>query len=139
MSTKDEILARINEALADRPQTAPPPRDYHRTLEPGTDVVELFAQRAADYRATIHRTDAAGLSAAIAAAAGGHRLAVPAGIPPAWTAGLDTVADDPPLRNADLDGVARLFVTVPSGGVCWRQSSLVDPRDPVINADRQPP
>ena len=106
MSTKDEILARINEALVDRPRTAPPPRDYLRTLESGTDVVELFARRAADYRATIHRIDAAGLPAAIAAAALGHRLAVPAGIPPAWTAGLDTVADDPPLRNAELDGVA---------------------------------
>jgi len=106
VSTKDEILARINEALVDRPRPATPPRDYHRALDPGTDVVELFAERAADYRATIHRTDAAGLNAAIAAAAAGRRLAVPAGIPPAWTAGLDTVADDPPLRNAELDGVA---------------------------------
>lgn len=106
MSTKDEILARIREALADRPQTASPPRDYHRTLDPGTDVVELFAQRAADYRATIHRTDAAGLPAVIAATAGGRRLAVPAGTPPAWTAGLSTIADDPPLPNADLDAVA---------------------------------
>jgi L-lactate dehydrogenase complex protein LldG len=100
---KDEILARIRDALVDRPQPAPPPRDYQRTLDPGTDVVELFAERAADYRATIHRTDAAGLSAAIAAAAGGRRLAVPAGTPPDWTAGLATVADDPPLGTRALD------------------------------------
>ena len=105
MSTKDEILARINEALVDRPRPATPPRDYHRALDPGTDVVELFAERAADYRATIHRTDAAGLNAAIAAAAGGRRLVVPTGIPPAWSAGLVTVADDPPLTRTQLDAV----------------------------------
>jgi len=105
VSTKDEILARINEALVDRPRPATPPRDYHRALDPGTDVVELFAERAADYRATIHRTDAAGLPAAIAAAAGRRRLAVPAGIPPAWIAGLDTVADDPPLDTRALDQI----------------------------------
>jgi L-lactate dehydrogenase complex protein LldG len=102
---KDEILARIREALVDRPRPAPPPREYHRALDPGTDVVELFAERAADYRATIHRTDAAGLGAAIAAAAGGRRLAVPAGAPPAWTAGLATVADDPPLGTRALDQI----------------------------------
>jgi len=51
VAAKDEILARINEALVDRPRPATPPRDYHRALDPGTDVVELFAERAADYRA----------------------------------------------------------------------------------------
>jgi len=100
---KDEILSRIRDALIDRPRPAAPPRDYHRALHPDTDVVELFAERAADYRATIHRTDAAGLNAAIAAAAGGRRLVVPTGIPPAWSAGLVTVADDPPLTRTQLD------------------------------------
>lgn len=105
MPAKDEILARIRDALVDRPRPATPPRDYLRALDPGTDVVELFAERAADYRATIHRTDAAGLNAAIAAAAAGRRLAVPAGIPPAWTTGLATVADDPPLDTRALDQI----------------------------------
>jgi L-lactate dehydrogenase complex protein LldG len=100
---KDDILARIRDALIDRPRPAPAPRDYHRELDPGTDVVELFAERAADYRATIHRTGTTGLPAAIAVAAAGRRLAVPPGIPSGWTAGLATVADDPPLTNAQLD------------------------------------
>jgi L-lactate dehydrogenase complex protein LldG len=103
VASKDDILRRVRDALADRPRPAAAPRDYHRALDPGTDVVELFAERAADYRATIHRTDPAGLPAAVAAAAGGRRLAVPAGIPPDWIAGLDTVADAPPLGTADLD------------------------------------
>ncbi len=103
VTSKAEILGRIRRALGDRPAPVTTPRDYQRTLDPGTDVVELFAQRAADYRATIHRTDPAGLPAAIAAAAAGRRLVVPAGIPPGWTTGLDTVTDEPPLSNAQLD------------------------------------
>jgi L-lactate dehydrogenase complex protein LldG len=100
---KAEILARIRHALTDRPAPVTTPRDYHRTLDPGTDLVELFAERAADYRATIHRTDPEGLPATIAAAANRRRLVVPAGIPPGWTTGLDTVTDEPPLSNTQLD------------------------------------
>jgi L-lactate dehydrogenase complex protein LldG len=103
VDSKEEVLRRIRDALADRPEPAPAPRDYRRTLPPGTDVVELFAQRAADYRATVHRTGPADLPAAIAAAAGGRRLAVPAGIPSGWTTGLATVADDPPRSTQELD------------------------------------
>jgi L-lactate dehydrogenase complex protein LldG len=103
VDAKGDILARIRHALADRPPPAPAPRDYRHTLDPGTDVVKLFAQRAADYRATIHHTDPAGLPAAIAAAAAGRRLAVPPGIPAGWTAGLTTTADQPPLTNHTLD------------------------------------
>jgi L-lactate dehydrogenase complex protein LldG len=103
VDAKHDILARIRDALVDRPVPAPAPRDYRHALDPGTDLVELFAERAADYRATIHRTDAAGLPAAIAAVAAGRRLAVPAGIPAAWTTQVETLADDPPLTNQTLD------------------------------------
>jgi L-lactate dehydrogenase complex protein LldG len=102
-NARTEILGRIRRALGDRSDSVTAPRDYHRTLDPGTDVVDLFAQRAADYRAAIHRTDSAGLPAAIAAAAAGRRLVVPAGVPPGWTTGLDTVTDEPPLSNSQLD------------------------------------
>jgi L-lactate dehydrogenase complex protein LldG len=102
---RQEILARIRHALADRPRPGPVPRDYSRASDPGTDVVELFAERAADYRATVQRTGADALPAAIAAAAGARRLVVPAGIPAGWIAGLDPVTDDPPLRTDQLDGV----------------------------------
>ena len=102
---RQEILARIEQALADRPRPVPVPRDYARVAAAGTDVVGLFAERAADYRATVEQTDAAGLAAAITAAVGGRRLAVPSGISAAWIAGLDTVRDDPPLGTAALDGI----------------------------------
>ena len=63
-----------------------------------------------DYRATVHRTTAVDLPAAIAAVLAAHsatRIAVPAGIPDAWLAGssAERVSDDPVLSHADLDGL----------------------------------
>jgi L-lactate dehydrogenase complex protein LldG len=108
MSAREEILGRIRAALADRPVPPAVPRDYRRAL-PGTDVVELFAERAADYRATVTTVAAGDLSAAIAAALrerGARRVVVPPGLPPQWLAeaDLEPLHDDPPLRLADLDG-----------------------------------
>jgi len=103
MSARDEILARIRSALADRPTPVPVVRDYDRSV--AGSVVELFAERAADYRATVTRVSDAELPAAVARAANGRRLAVPAGIAPAWIADIATVADDPPLTTAQLDGI----------------------------------
>ena len=105
MSAKDEILARIREALADRPEPAPALRDYHGALADGTDILALFVERAADYQATITQVSTAGLPEAISRAAGGRRLAVPAGVAAEWIAGLDTVTDDPPLTTGQLDGI----------------------------------
>lgn len=106
---RDAILARIASALADGPAEVAVPREYEQALDPAVDVVELFAERVADYRATVHRTDAAGLSDLIAEVLAGWgvgRLVIPAGIPEAWLAGLaglDRVADDPPLTVQELD------------------------------------
>lgn len=80
---------------------------------PGPDIdgVELFAERVADYRATVHRTAAASLPDAIAsllAMRGIRRIVVPSGLPGAWllaTVGVTAVRDDPPLSVAELDGV----------------------------------
>src|SRR4051794_10203357 len=63
-----EILRRIGAALADRPAPAPVARDYRRAARPGTDVVELFAENAADYKATVRRVTEAELPGAVAAA-----------------------------------------------------------------------
>jgi L-lactate dehydrogenase complex protein LldG len=100
---KAEILRRVTTALADRPRPQPAPRDYRRTLDPDTDLVELFAQRATDYRATIHHTTGADLSAALTEAAAGRRLATPIDVPPQWTNRLTTVPDDPLLTTTQLD------------------------------------
>ncbi|GAA3039267.1 LUD domain-containing protein [Kitasatospora albolonga] len=90
MSSREGVLARIRAALADvpadeRPEDVPVPRDHLRShLEPGRDRVDLFAERVADYRATVTRTDPAGLRDAVATALtrqGATRLAVPTGFP----------------------------------------------------------
>lgn len=100
---KSEILSRIRAALGPDPTPVTVPRDYRRSLPDGTDVVALFIERAADYRATITRTSAADLPAEIARAAAGRTLAVPADLPAEWVAGISAVTDDPPLADDELD------------------------------------
>jgi L-lactate dehydrogenase complex protein LldG len=101
------ILDRIREAFPDAPVTVEVPRDYRRATPPEVDVVALFAERVADYRATVHQSTAADLAETVAAAIGrrgARRLVVPAGVPDAWLSSTDVerVADEPPLSKADL-------------------------------------
>ena len=109
------ILGRIRDALADHPAPPAVARTYGRDGEPGTDVVALFAERAADYRSTVEIVDERDLPATIASmlrANGARRVAVPADLPEHWIGGAsaddgpdcDWLRDDPPLSVADLDG-----------------------------------
>jgi L-lactate dehydrogenase complex protein LldG len=107
---RSEILARIRAAFPDPPSDVAVPRDYRRTTPPGLDVVGLFAERVADYRATVHRATTASLAGRVAAALDGRRirrLVVPAGLPDAWLAAtpaaVERLTDDPPLSKAYLD------------------------------------
>ena len=107
-AARDEILARIRDALADGPPAVPVPREYRQTMPTGLDVVELFAERVADYRATVHRTTARDLPSAIAsvlAARGIRRLVVPDGLPVGWleASAAEPLRDDPPLTVHTLD------------------------------------
>jgi len=102
------ILGRIASALADAPEPVEVPRTYHRTTPAGVDVVELFAERVADYRATVHRAAPATLSAVVArvlADRGVRRLVVPAGLPVAWLTEVvaERIGDQPPLSHRELD------------------------------------
>jgi L-lactate dehydrogenase complex protein LldG len=101
-----EILGRVRSALGPGVAVPDVPRAYRGADAPGGgDVVELFCERVADYRATVRRVAAAELPAAVAAACaerGARRLVTPPGGPGALE-GLELVADEPPLTARDLD------------------------------------
>jgi L-lactate dehydrogenase complex protein LldG len=79
MSARDDILGRVRAALAGVPtayDVPPAPR-----IAEVPDVVGLFEERVADYRATVVRCAAADLPAEVAAALpGGARVVVPDGL-----------------------------------------------------------
>ncbi|MDT0446407.1 LutC/YkgG family protein [Streptomyces johnsoniae] len=114
MSSRDLVLGRIRRALADVPRTEEPadvhvPRDYLSTHAPA-DATEMLAEHLADYRALVHRTDAAGLPGLVAdllAARGAKTVVVPPGLPPEWLAatGAARVADAAETTARELDAV----------------------------------
>jgi L-lactate dehydrogenase complex protein LldG len=120
VSAREEVLRRIRTALADVPPTETPqdvevPREYLRSVPPGVDVLDLFAERVADYRATVRRVGTGELAAAVAEMLGDHgvrRLVVPADVPPEWLAAteVEVIRDDgtvttPDLSAPDLDAL----------------------------------
>ena len=133
MSGREEVLARIRAALADDGETAHPASTgpgsiqppstgpgpavdsggastgaQFRTrgdLEPGP-LLDLLAERLADYRALVRRAAPAELDAAVGASLadrGARRIVVPAGLDlPALPDGIEIVTDDG-LSAHDLD------------------------------------
>lgn len=126
MTGRDAVIARIAEALGDVPPTetadsAPVPRRY-RTSHASGDLVGLFAERAADYRATVIRTIEEAAPALIAdtlRGRGATRVVVPDDFPPtlltvpapARDAGPIWVGDSPPLSVETLDGADAVLTT----------------------------
>src|SRR5580693_4942194 len=130
-SARDEILTRIRTASG---PTAPAadvdaayaaiPRGYVRAHHDpaATDIVALFAERAADYRAVVEQVPEADLPAAIARALAAapaappadkseisRSLVIPDGVPDGWLTELpaeDTIVRDEPVLSArDLDKI----------------------------------
>jgi len=101
MSAREEILAAVRDALttAPEPPVAAVPR---RTPDPGLDVVALFAERVADYRAVVERCVPADLEARV-------RDALPEGarvvVPPDLDLEVPGSVVDRDLSAADLDAL----------------------------------
>lgn len=104
---RDEILGRIRAALRGTdgdpdPVVAPPGAG----APVGGSLVDHFAERVADYRATVVHCPPDGLASAVGAALPeGARVVVPAGLPEAVLAGIASPVVDDGLSAADLDAV----------------------------------
>jgi L-lactate dehydrogenase complex protein LldG len=102
---RDEILARVRQALADRPQPAPPARAY-RTAGSAEVDLDLFAARVREYGAAVVRSGPEDVPAQVAAALrrrAARRVVVPPGFPVEWEPEADLLRDDPRLTTGELD------------------------------------
>lgn len=93
------ILGRIRSALGSAPAARPIPRDYQRS-RPFPSVLDLFAERVADYRAVVDRSPDPVES--IRSRLAGRRIVAPADVPSSWLIPEVTWLHDP-LTFADLD------------------------------------
>lgn len=110
MSARDDVLARIRTALGDRPSPPPVARTY-RTVGSRLASAELFAERVADYRATVHRCEPVGVAALLGRLLSGP-VVVPSGFPEEWlTAVHDVRRDEPRLGVRDLDAMDSVLTT----------------------------
>jgi L-lactate dehydrogenase complex protein LldG len=108
VTAREEILRRVRSARGSTP-VPPSSRDYRLAgrLSPGSDAaLALLEDRLLDYRATVRRTDAAGLRQAVAEAltATGEvgPVLLPPQLPAAWAP--DGQPDDGTLTATELDG-----------------------------------
>ncbi|MFI6586553.1 lactate utilization protein C [Embleya sp. NPDC050493] len=109
------ILDRLRTALDDRPKPPPVRRTYRRERPAGLDVAGRFAERVADYEATVLRVhdtrDLLPAASDLLREAGVTRMVVPSGKKLAWLArlGVELVADSPALDHdtlGEIDAVA---------------------------------
>jgi L-lactate dehydrogenase complex protein LldG len=118
VSAREEVLGRVRAALA----AAPPapvtvPRGYRHAgtqQQAGDDaLVERLVDRLLDYKAVVHRCGEQELPETLVrvlAERGSTSVAVPAGVPGAWTDAFQAAdallvrRDDPPLGVDELDG-----------------------------------
>jgi L-lactate dehydrogenase complex protein LldG len=119
VNARDEILARIRTALVDVPGDETPedvaiPRDYRRSHADG-DIVTLFAERVADYRATVARVAAHGVADEIARFLGDRQPLVAPGFPDAWLPDPGWPRDEPAVDLDALDRAAAALTTAAAG------------------------
>jgi L-lactate dehydrogenase complex protein LldG len=108
VSARDDVLGRVRAALGPaRGQHVEVPRGYRRGLYAAGELLDVFAERVADYRATVTRVPPGRVKEAVEAAVAARnvgRLALAPGLDPAWWPGnCECVGDQPPLPVTELD------------------------------------
>ncbi len=132
MSARDEILARIRDALADAPappRAVPVPGPDHAAESAAASLLDLFAERVADYRAVVERCSddeveariAAALASLLADVPDGGRVVRPADLP--WP--VSGASPDPGLAGADIDAFDAV-VTAAAVGIARTGTVVLD-------------
>ena len=107
---KELVLKRVRAALAgSHPPAAPPPTFLRAATISHEEIVALFIEHAADYRADVRRVESDSAALAITARLrerGVRRLVVPVDFPAEWMPeGVEILSDaNGPLSHAELDG-----------------------------------
>ncbi|MBF9073134.1 LutC/YkgG family protein [Streptacidiphilus fuscans] len=133
MTARDTVLARIRAALADvpadeTPEDVPVPRDYRRDHAEGSDIVALFAERVADYRADVTQVSAADAPGAIAellTRRGVSSLVVPDGLPDVWLPDGPWAVLREPLSVPELEA-ADAVLTACAAGIAVTGTLVLD-------------
>jgi L-lactate dehydrogenase complex protein LldG len=120
VNARDEILGRVRAALSDAPRPPAVPRGYAagRSVD---RLLDLFAERVADYRATVVRCADDEVADRIAAALDGARAVVPQDLP--WEV-AGSVADDG-LTALELDAIEAV-VTAATVGIAETGTVVLD-------------
>jgi L-lactate dehydrogenase complex protein LldG len=106
LNARDEVLARVRGALRDVPAGEPIEAAAYEPPGSEGDPVARFAERVADYRATVR--DAGDLPATIASVCAEHgarRIGVPAGLSAAWRPDGIELVEDHGLSARELDAL----------------------------------
>lgn len=105
-AARDEVLARVRAALRDVPAGEPvePPR--YEPPPSGFDPVQRFAERVADYRATVREVDdLAQTIALVCGEQGANRVGVPPALPAEWRPPDVELVEDHGLSPQELDAL----------------------------------
>lgn len=127
MSAKDDILTRLRTALQDDPPPVTVLRDYEHAPLDGAADLDMFAERVAEYRATVHRVQEAGLADLVRDLVGNGSVVVPHDLPDTVTGSLDVRRDGPGerLTVAELDATAAV-VTAARLGIALTGTIVLD-------------
>ena len=123
MSAREEILAAVRAALREAPAPPEVSRDYRRASEEaGGVVLDRFAGRVAEYRATVVRCAPAGLAETLVdVLAGLSTVVVPSGL----SFDVPGAVVDDGLSAAELDAVD-VVVTAAAGGIARTGTIVLD-------------
>ena len=121
MSARDEILSSVRAALAAAPAGSPVPRGYRTDQPSSTAMLDLFAERVADYRAVVVRCADGEVLDRIALALDGARAVVPGDLP--WD--VPGAVVDEELTALELDDIEAV-VTAAAVGIAETGTVVLD-------------